>query len=143
MPREQSAGAVIYFQDKKKIEYLMLQYRHLRWDFPRGHVESGESIEEAAKREIFEETGLGTLEFIAGFKEVVSWFYHKKDQPKANYKEIVYFLTRSANTAVVLDDENLMFKWLSYEEAIALPMFPHVKKVLDKANGFLASYNAK
>lgn len=34
------------------------------WTFPKGHVEEGESDEEAARREIEEETGLTELELI-------------------------------------------------------------------------------
>ena len=34
------------------------------WFFPKGHVEVGESLEEAARREIQEETGLSSLEYI-------------------------------------------------------------------------------
>lgn len=34
------------------------------WFFPKGHVEVGESFEEAARREIQEETGLSSLEYI-------------------------------------------------------------------------------
>lgn len=38
-------------------EILMI-YRLEKWDFPKGKVEAGESIEEAAVREVQEETGL-------------------------------------------------------------------------------------
>lgn len=34
------------------------------WFFPKGHVEPGETDEDAARREILEETGLDGLEFI-------------------------------------------------------------------------------
>ena len=34
------------------------------WFFPKGHVDAGESLEEAARREIQEETGLSSLEYI-------------------------------------------------------------------------------
>jgi len=35
-----------------------------RWFFPKGHVESGETEEETARREIMEETGLVNLEYL-------------------------------------------------------------------------------
>lgn len=34
------------------------------WLFPKGHVEEGETDEQAARREIAEETGIGELEYI-------------------------------------------------------------------------------
>lgn len=43
----------------------MVRGAHSRsWLFPKGHVESGESDEEAARREIAEETGLTDLEYL-------------------------------------------------------------------------------
>jgi len=42
------------------------------WDFPRGHVESGESIEAAACREIKEETSIiAEPEFIFGIRDMI------------------------------------------------------------------------
>jgi 8-oxo-dGTP pyrophosphatase MutT (NUDIX family) len=137
MPYEQSAGAVIYYKTGDTIEYLLMQYRHLKWDVPRGHVESGETLEEAAKREINEEVGEMPLRFIPGFKEKASWFYKKKNEPKANFKEVIHFLAESTDKRVVLSDEDLEYRWLTLDAALALPMFPHVVKVLTKANDFL------
>jgi len=143
MPYERSAGAIIYFKQNKIILYLLLQYRHLRWDFPRGHVEKGESDFKTAIREIKEETGLTRLEYIPGFKEKGAWFYKKKNMTKASYKEVYHYLARSRYKKVKLSDEDIDFVWLPYKEALALPMFPHVKKMLKKANDFLAKRKKK
>jgi len=35
-----------------------------RWFFPKGHVDEGESLEEAARREVAEETGLTDVELL-------------------------------------------------------------------------------
>ena len=50
------AGGIVYNERNE----ILLQKRGDRneWGFPGGAVELGESLEEAAKREIFEETGL-------------------------------------------------------------------------------------
>lgn len=54
----QAAGGVVL--DEKG---LLLVIRRLgRWDLPKGKVEPGESIPEAAVREVMEECGLDTLE---------------------------------------------------------------------------------
>ena len=44
-------------------ECLMI-YRNNRWDLPKGHVDSGESDEECAVREIAEETGVGGAKIV-------------------------------------------------------------------------------
>jgi len=137
MPYEYSAGAVIFYQSAKTIEYLLLQYRHKRWDFPHGHIEPGESDKETARREIKEETGISKIKFMLNFKEKVEWFYKRQGEPKSRHKEVVYFLAQSPSKKVRLNFENLNFKCLAYKEALALPAFPHVKKVLQKAHDYL------
>lgn len=85
MPYERSAGTIIFYKSGRRIEYLLIQYHAKYWDFPRGHVEKGESDQETAKREIKEETGLKDLIFIPGFERKVSWFFKKKGENKSIY----------------------------------------------------------
>ena len=58
MIRETSSGAFIFHHSKGKLSFLLLQRKNSSWDLPKGHVERGETLEETAMREIFEETGL-------------------------------------------------------------------------------------
>ena len=59
---ERSAGGVV-IGDGGTIA-LVLDSGGARWLFPKGHVEEGETDEEAARREIEEEAGLTNLEYI-------------------------------------------------------------------------------
>ena len=83
MPREKSAGAIIFRRDDGNIYYLLLNYmptekgKRGQWGFAKGHVETGETEEETAKREIFEETGLRELKFIPGFKKLEKYIFKK------------------------------------------------------------------
>ena len=138
MPVERSAGAVIYYRQGKKIEYLLLQYLHQHWDSSRGHVEDGETDMMAAQREIREETGLDNLKFLPGFKKEISWFYKKKGLTKASYKEAVYFLAPSKTKKIKISHESLDYKWVTLEHALKLKTFPIVKEVLKEAASFLA-----
>jgi len=49
-----AAGGVVF---NERNEVLMI-YRLSKWDFPKGKVEAGEQFDEAALREVEEETGL-------------------------------------------------------------------------------------
>lgn len=59
----EAAGGIV---ENTRGEVLMMRRRGW-WDFPKGHVEAGETKEQAALREVKEETGLNemkTLQFI-------------------------------------------------------------------------------
>ncbi|TSC78157.1 MAG: ADP-ribose pyrophosphatase [Parcubacteria group bacterium Gr01-1014_33] len=73
MPIERSAGAVIFRETKKGREYLLLQHTDEadkktgksklgHWDFPKGHIEKGETTEKTVRREVKEETGVAKMQ---------------------------------------------------------------------------------
>jgi 8-oxo-dGTP pyrophosphatase MutT (NUDIX family) len=88
--REYSAGGIVFYGDK----VLVLQNRRGDNVFPKGHVEEGETVAEAALREVEEESGvkasivvpLGTTEYKFFWPEernwrvkLVSWFLMETD----------------------------------------------------------------
>jgi len=140
MPREISAGAVIFKRDKET-KYLLLRYEAGHWDFPRGAIERGEEERDTVVREIKEETEISDLNFIPGFREKVSWFYRKEGE--TIYKEAIFYLAETRRKEVRISFEHVDFKWLPYGEALAQLTFKNSKKVLQKANEFLAKQLAK
>lgn len=71
--KEYSAGGTLVRHTPDGPEYLLIQIRKHGYELPKGHIEAGESVKDAARREIMEETGytqplkrlrsLGTLEY--------------------------------------------------------------------------------
>src|SRR5437868_14511146 len=63
---ETSAGAIILRDIGGSLKIALAQHRRSTktWALPKGHVEEGESLEQAALREIHEETGLDNVQFI-------------------------------------------------------------------------------
>jgi ADP-ribose pyrophosphatase YjhB (NUDIX family) len=64
--RESTAGGVIFRHAPKggQLQILLVQDAKNRWTIPKGHVETGESPKETAKREIHEETGLEDIKIM-------------------------------------------------------------------------------
>jgi len=135
MPVEKSSGAIIFRKENNEIFYLLIQYGLGHWDFSRGLIEKGEKLEETAKREIQEETGLIDLEFIPGFKETVKFFY--KFEGKNIMKFATYFLVETKQREIKLSYEHNDFVWLPYEQALEKITYNNSKKVLTKAQEFL------
>ena len=105
------------------------------WDFPKGHIEKGEKPEATVVREVVEETGLGDIKFIEGFKEVIKYFF--KVQGKTVFKIVVFYLVETKTKKVKISWEHTGYKWLIYKEALEVLTFKNAKEILRKANDFV------
>lgn len=141
MPIEKSAGAVIFRKQKGKNLYLLLRYpRGSRtpapyWDFPKGHVEKGETLEDTVRREVEEETGLKNIGIIPGFKETIKYFF--KWNGKNIMKFVTFFIAETKNGQVKISDEHVGFEWLDYEKSLKQLVFKNAKNILKKADDFI------
>lgn len=134
MPVEKSAGAIVFRKENGKIKYLLIQYGWGHWEFPRGMIEKGETLEETARREIKEEVGIEDVKFIPGFKEWIKFFFKLKEK---NIMKIATFLLVETKTEEVkLSHEHKDYIWLDYERALEKLTFKNSKEVLKKAHSF-------
>jgi len=141
MPIEKSAGAVLFRRENGKIKYLLIKYGWGHWEFPRGLIEKGESLEETARREIKEETGIEDIKFIPGFKEWIKFFFKLKGK---NIMKIATFLLAETKTKEVkLSFEHQDWAWLEYKDALERLTYDNSKEVLKKAHNFLLNYEKK
>lgn len=140
MPAERSAGAVMFKETSLGRKYFLLHYPGSTeegfWDFPKGHLEKGETTEETALREVKEETGLSKVEIVAGFKETIRYFV--KIDGERRLKFVAFFLAKTNQKRIKISFEHLGFEWLPYEEAYNLVTYKNAKDVLKKANEFLS-----
>lgn len=145
MPKEKSAGAVVYRKKEGNIYYLLLHYQSKHWDFPKGHIEEGENEEETVKREVEEETGIKDIKIIPGFKEWIKYFFkatynlENKEKKKAPwiFKIVVFYLAKTDIEEIKISSEHVNYKWLTYHEALKQVTHKNAKNILEKANNFL------
>ena len=126
---EYSAGIIVCTPGKSR-EYLVLKYGAGHWDFPKGKIEAGERAEDAARRELEEETGITEIELL-DFKEVMRYVFQR--EKRKVYKEVVFFLGKTGQREVTLSHEHKAFKWLPFEEAQEQLTFDTAKALLEKA----------
>jgi 8-oxo-dGTP pyrophosphatase MutT (NUDIX family) len=87
------------------------------WLFPKGHIDEGETDEEAARREVEEETGLIDLELLAdlGTYERPSINHDGTDKPEV--KSIhMYLFTVTEKTALSPTHEMEDARWFPYRD---------------------------
>ncbi len=84
------------------------------WDFPKGHVETHETVQEAAIREVQEETGIKQLKIVGALRD--SWHcYIYQAQPVLKR---TYWFEMEANSAEQLEAQTSEgisnLKWVSF-----------------------------
>jgi len=132
---EHSAGAIIFRKEAGTILFLLLHYEEGHWGASKGHVEKGESLEQTAKREIREETGLEDVRFIPGFKMDNTYVYRKDSQ--LSHKTVSFFLAETPSREIRLSDEHVDSIWLPFSEACGKVTFKSEKEVWLAAHEFI------
>ncbi len=136
MRAERSAGAFVFRWHNGNFELLLLKrLNEKHYDLPKGHIEKGETEEQAAKRETLEETGL-KVSFIPPFRQAVSYTFHNgKTRVR---KSVVYFLAWATNDRVTTSKEHKGYKWCAYKEAVQKVHYKDSVPAVNRAFDYIA-----
>lgn len=135
MKLQHSAGIVLFHKGPEGLRYLVLQYVGGHWDFAKGKIEAGETMKEAALRELHEETGL-TAQIADGYEQSLSYMF-KDQQGNLIHKRVTFFVGESPKTEVILSREHQGYLWLPYEQARERVTFENAREVLKTAHAFI------
>lgn len=128
--REISAGGVVFQADAGGHQILLVQDRHGRWCLPKGGVEAGETHEQAALREVKEETGIsGEIRLPLGESR-----YTYRDHRGTITKTVHYFLVQATGGEVVAQRSEVQdARWFPKEEALSVFGYANTRHILRSA----------
>lgn len=122
MKFEKSCGAVVFDQDK----VLVVRHCAGHLDFPKGHMEAGETEEETAIREVKEETNIDI--------ELTNRRYSIHYSPKPEVqKEVVFFVAKKVGGVIVPQEKEVSeARWISTKELFEELTFDSAKNLLQE-----------
>jgi 8-oxo-dGTP pyrophosphatase MutT (NUDIX family) len=125
-----SGGAVIDLRDGAPFVAMIATRGRLRWGLPKGAVSPGETSEQAALREVQEETGLDAE--IIGSLDTIEYFFRAGDT--LIQKRVDFYLMRyTGGTMTPQLSEVDDVEWVPLAEAIGRASFESEKKLLSSA----------
>ena len=132
-----SAGGVVYRRAGGRVEVALISVgENNRWQLPKGLVGRGETPEQAALREVREETGL-EAEVVAPLETVEYWYFSKGGAARVRFHKFVHFYLMRfvAGDVAEHDAEVNEARWVPFEEALGMLAFKGERRVLEQARG--------
>ena len=134
---ETSAGGLVV--ERETMRAVIIGRRshrgRLLWSLPKGHVEEGETAEEAALREVFEETGL--VGEIAGELGVIDfWFQQEKVSIHKTVHHFLMFVQSGTLTPQVEEVDEIA--WVAIDQVAKRLTHDDEKQLITRARALLA-----
>ncbi len=128
-----SSGGIVY--NPLHDEFLLILDSYKRWALPKGKIESGETPEQTAMREIGEETGLDHLKILRKIGKIQYFFrLHKQAMFKIVH---IFLLETNEEKLTPCKIETKDAKWFKRDEAIQKISYKNAKNFLIKANNII------
>lgn len=132
------AGVIVFYKDESNVVYyLLLQHSNgNHWSFSKGQIENGESAQEAAIRELYEEAGLYALLLCNTPQAKVHYSFNDNNGEMVE-KIVSFFVGQTENNAVTLSSEHTHYVWLPYQQALKKLTYENDMYVLEKINSYI------
>jgi nucleoside triphosphatase len=124
---EPTVGALIFNPEAKVLLVKQDKWRG-KYVVPGGHIELGETMEDALRREMMEETGLviHDIQFALLQEFIFDEQFHER-------RHFIFFdfVCKTDSHNVVLNSESQRYVWVSLEEALELPLDSYTRRLIE------------
>lgn len=130
-----SAGGVAFRDIDGNIEIaIILTNPERRWQLPKGMIDSGETPEQAALREVREEAGIET-DFVATIDKTEYWFSADRDGERTRFHKYVHWFLMRYRSGNVEDHDHEVIeaRWETVDDALEMLVFKNERDVVEKA----------
>lgn len=111
-----AGGIVIDYETGRPRVLLVHRPSYDDWSFPKGKLDPGETVEEAALREVREETGLECR--ISRQLATMRYAYRTRNKGRLRPKAVYYFLMERVSGGINVPGEEVdRAEWFEFDEA--------------------------
>ena len=129
---ERSAGGVVLrIQDGQHLVLLIRDPYH-KWGLPKGHIEKDETGQEAAFREVMEETGL--QEIVVGPElGTIDWHFRLKGSLIHKYCQFFLMATEDGRTCPEIEEGITECLWVPMADALERVTYDNAREIIRAA----------
>lgn len=129
MEQDESFGIIPLSKESGQWKVFLVLHKHARyWGFPKGHAEGRETPEEAAGRELKEETNLEVVRYLA--PEPLAEQYRFTHGQRYIVKKVLYFIAEVKGTVKLQEKEIENGVWVAFPEAMSQVTHPEGKSII-------------
>lgn len=116
---------------------LIFSAKSRYWGFPKGHAEGEETHQEAAMRELYEETGLQVVRFLS--PKMFEEQYHCFRDDVEIFKQVFFFIAEVTGDIVLQQIEVADSQWVPLSKAHSAVTYETDKDLCRRAASLIAS----
>ena len=127
---------------KGSVHFLLIKDPYGKWGLPKGHLEGEETAEEAAVREVGEETGLSQLEMGPSLG-TIDWYFRLKGDLIHKFCEYFLMASPEGDTRPEVEEGITECRWLTVPDAITAVAYSNARQIIERAAEALESDQVK